>query len=245
MTDSNTPRRIALLVDAENMHPQYMRKVLPHVFKLGRPIIQYAFGDFSNPSAKPWAEFLKKNVIEARQVTPAESRKNSADIALVVEAMRLALTGKCDALCIVSSDRDFVPLTTFLKSEGVDVYGFGANKTDKKYRQSCAKFFEVNLDDEKGECVDVDERQQVGPELPTGSILNLPIILQEIAQLADDDGWAALQPLGITLSKRGLKSKHYGKAGWAKVFSATTLFEVRQNADNQRSVRVLREAKAA
>ncbi|MFN3455954.1 MAG: hypothetical protein ACK4Z8_00080 [Novosphingobium sp.] len=57
MTDNAEHHRIALLVDAENMRPAYMAEVLLEVSKLGRPIIQYAFGDFSHPAAKPWVEF--------------------------------------------------------------------------------------------------------------------------------------------------------------------------------------------
>lgn len=240
--------RLGLLVDAENMHQNYMRKVLPHIFKLGRPIVQFAFGDFSIPAAKPWVEFLRTNVIEARQVTPSESGKNAADIALVVEAMRLALTGKCDALCVVSSDRDFVALTTFLKSEGFAVYGFGKSTTHKKYRQSCAKFFEVNLDEEGAiavpEVQDTPLKHANAGSLPVRQ-LNWPRILQAIAQLADSDGWAPLQPLGLELGRQGISVKAAGKANWAKVFSTVDDLELRQDEQNLRSVRIRPTAKAA
>lgn len=230
-----------------------MQQVLPHVFKLGRPVIQYAFGDFSNPAARPWVEFLRRNVIEARQVTPAESGKNAADLALVVEAMQLALRGKCDALCIVSSDRDFVALTTFLKAEGIAAYGFGKSTTGDKYRQSCAKFYEVS---------DATEAQQTQPaaqtkpavknkpaplakSVDTGAGPNLPVILQEIVRLADKDGWVSLLDLGRELGKRAVRAKDSGSANWAKLFNALDGFEVRKDERGQRSVRVVVEAKAA
>lgn len=247
MTDDLDRCRLAILVDAENMKPEYMRQILPHVFKLGRPVIQYAFGDFSQPAAKPWVGFLRANVIEARQVTPAESGKNAADIALVVEAMRLALGGKCDALCIISSDRDFVALTTFLRGEGVDVYGFGLARTDKKYRQSCAKFFEVK--DEALAGPGNSEKPQPALTLlsdatpKTGSAL--AIIVQEIARLADKEGWVTLQTLGLELGKRGLRAKDHGGANWGAVINRHEGLETRKDKTGRRSVRLALKGQAA
>lgn len=253
MTDSNTPRRIALLVDAENMHPQYMRQVLPHVFKLGRPIIQYAYGDFSNPCSKHWVSFLRRNVIEARQVTPAESGKNSADIALVVDAMALALDGRCDTLCVVSSDRDFVALTTHMKGRGIDVYGFGKVTTDKKYRQSCAKFFELKEQHAIAEKKAKQVAQQ--PEVTTGlkeaplssptGAQNWPAVTQQIIALAGKGGWVTLQRLGCELGKLGIAAKNNGGANWAKVFSTAPGFELRADGSGRHSVRFVPVKKAA
>lgn len=247
MTDSAPQRRIALLVDAENMQPEYMRSVLLHVFKLGRPVIQYAFGDFSHPCAKPWVEFLRRNVIEARQVTPAESGKNAADIALVVEAMRLALQKRVDALCIVSSDRDFVALTTFLKGEGIDVYGFGDDRAGDKYRQSCAGFFEVRPD---AAMVPLPGSAPTPAPAPaptpaaTGAA-NWPAIMQHMARLAGKEGWLSLQVLGCELGKQGIRAKAHGAATWARVFACAEGFEVRKDTTGRASVRITARACAA
>lgn len=237
MSEDLPMRRLALLVDAENINPEYMRQILPQVFKLGRPSIQFAYGDFSNPSAKPWVEYLRANIIEARQVTPAQSGKNAADIALVVDAMNLALRDKCDCICIVSSDRDFVALTTFLKAEGIDVFGFGKAGTNKKYRQSCAKFFELNEDDAK-----------VAPK-PAQAAVQLAIkdwhrIRQEIAQLADKQGWTPLQALGCVLGKHALRAKDYGGTNWAQVLGKISEVELCKDVTGRHSVRIV-AAKAA
>ncbi|MFY7837580.1 MAG: NYN domain-containing protein [Novosphingobium sp.] len=246
MTQDAEKRRIALLVDAENIKPSLMREVLPNVFKLGRPIIQLAYGDFSNPAAKPWVEFLRKNVIEARQVTPSQSGKNAADIALVVDAMRLLLTGKCDALCIVSSDRDFVALTSFCRAEGFDAYGFGTEKTDRKYRQTCAKFFEVKAADEVAVAAAVPRVKPVVLAVPTNATgPNWPAILQEIGRIAGKEGWVSLQTLGCVLGKRGISASEHGGTNWGQVFSRCEGFEVAKDATGQRSIRIAGAAKAA
>ncbi|NLR71429.1 NYN domain-containing protein [Novosphingobium sp. ERN07] len=241
-------RRIALLVDAENIQPSLMREVLPHVFKLGRPIIQLSYGDFTNPAAKPWVEFLRQNVIEARQVTPSQAGKNAADIALVVDAMRFLLTGKCDALCIVSSDRDFIALTSFCRAEGFDAYGFGTEKTDQKYRQTCAKFFEVKAEAEQVVTAAVPQPPQAKAivSVPTNATgPNWPAILQEIGRLAGKEGWVSLQTLGCTLGKRGIGASEHGGSNWGQVFSRCDGFEVAKDNTGRRSIRIFGAAKAA
>lgn len=246
MTQDAEKRRIALLVDAENIKPSLMCEVLPHVFKLGRPIIQLAYGDFSNPAARPWVEFLRKNVIEARQVTPSQSGKNAADIALVVDAMRLVLTGRCDALCIVSSDRDFVALMSFCRAEGFDAYGFGTEKTDRKYRQTCARFFEVKAEDDVAVAAGVPRVKPVAPAVPTNATgPNWPAILQEIGRIAGKEGWVSLQTLGCVLGKRGIGASEHGGANWGQVFSRCDGFEVAKDATGRRSIRIAGAAKAA
>lgn len=230
------PRRLALLVDAENMKPEYMGQILPHVFALGRPVIQHAYADFSSAVAKSWVEFLRKNVMEARQVTPASCGKNAADIALVVDAMDLALRGRCDAVCIVSSDRDFMALTLYLRREGIDVYGFGKAQTDKKYRQSCAKFFEV-----KDQVVAPVVVKAAPVAAATGGEpgTDWAAIRAEIARLGAKQGWSELQTLGCVLGKRGLRAKDHGGANWAQALSRAEGFELRADDTGRRSVRVV------
>lgn len=232
------PRRLALLVDAENISPAYFAQALPEVFKLGRPTIQYAYGDFTLPSAKSWVDFMRTNIIEPRQVTPFETGKNSADIALVVDAMELVLRKRCDALCIVSSDRDFAALTMFLRREGVDAYGFGKSLTDKKYRQSCAKFFELK-----------DSERKVGgapppspapkPASPATDTAPIRTAMAELAPgLAGADGWAKVSSVGQKLRAQGLLAKSFGKRTWTKVFESMGTYQLKSDGNGQPMVRI-------
>jgi hypothetical protein len=253
MTDAALTRRLALLVDAENIGPEFMRQIMPSVFKLGRPILQFAYGDFSNPCMKNWVEFLRRNLIEARQVTPAASGKNAADIALVVDAMAIALEGRCDSICLVSSDRDFVALTTFLKARGIDAYGFGKTSADKKFRQSCAKFFELRAEIKKA-AASASEQTRLGDTVPSQTEVasaapvgakSWPKITQELLRLQGNGGWISLQTLGCELGKIGIHAKDNGGANWGKVFEAASGFELRKDATGRRSVRFSPAARAA
>lgn len=43
--------------------------------------------------------------------------------------MNLLYNGRFDAFCLVSSDSDFPGLAARIREQGIDVYGFGEQKT--------------------------------------------------------------------------------------------------------------------
>src|SRR3546814_1599063 len=54
--------------------------------------------------------------------------------------MDLLHTGRFDAFCLVSSDSDFTGLAARIREQGIDVYGFGEQKTPESFRQACRRF---------------------------------------------------------------------------------------------------------
>ena len=52
----------------------------------------------------------------------------------------MPISGRFDGFCLVSSDSDFTRLASRLREQGADVYGFGAEKTPKSFRQACHRF---------------------------------------------------------------------------------------------------------
>ena len=65
----------------------------------------------------------------------------SGHIALVIDAMDLLHSGRFDGFCLVSSDSDFTRLAARIREQGIDVYGFGEQKTPESFRQACRRFF--------------------------------------------------------------------------------------------------------
>src|SRR5690606_1892286 len=66
--------------------------------------------------------------------------KNASDITLVIDAMDLLHSGRFDGFCLVSSDSDFTRLASRIREQGVDVFGFGEQKTPESFRQACRRF---------------------------------------------------------------------------------------------------------
>ena len=63
-------------------------------------------------------EATKEELFEYHTQPTVASAKNGADIALAIDAMDILYAGAVTAFCIVSNDRDFVPLALRLRAAG-------------------------------------------------------------------------------------------------------------------------------
>lgn len=133
-------RRLAVLIDADNASAKIVDGLFEEIAKLGEASVRNIYGDFSNPRSKAWADVLSKYAIMPRQQFAYTTGKNASDITLVIEAMDLLHMGRFDGFCLVSSDSDFTRLAARIREEGVDVYGFGEQKTPESFRQACRRF---------------------------------------------------------------------------------------------------------
>jgi hypothetical protein len=123
---------------------QYIREDLDGLFEeiaaLGEASVRRIYGDFSSPRLKAWSEVLSKYAIVPVQQVAYTTGKNASDITLVIEAMDLLHSGRFHGFCLVSSDSDFTRLAQRIREEGVDVFGFGEQKTPESFRQACRRF---------------------------------------------------------------------------------------------------------
>src|SRR6476646_6357985 len=133
-------RRIALLIDADNVSHSKIAAILAELTKYGTPNIRRAYGDWGASGLKGWKDKLHTHAIRPIQQFSYSAGKNATDIALVIDAMELLYTQKLDAFCIASSDADFTPLIMQLKANGHEVYGFGERKTPLPFVNACTTF---------------------------------------------------------------------------------------------------------
>src|SRR5215211_847348 len=98
------------------------------------------YGDFSNPRSNACADTLSKHAIIPQQQFAYTTGKNASDITLVIDAMDLLHSGRFDGFCLVSSDIDFTRVAARIREQGVDVFGFGEQKTPESFRQACRRF---------------------------------------------------------------------------------------------------------
>jgi hypothetical protein len=135
------PRRIALLIDADNVVHDKLAAMLEALARHGTVPVRRAYGDWGSETLqKGWKEKLHACAIRPIQQFSYTPRKNATDMALVIDAMELLYTQKPDAFCLVSSDADFTPLAMHLRAHGLDVYGFGARKTPAPFVHACTRF---------------------------------------------------------------------------------------------------------
>ena len=113
---------LAVLVDADNLSADHAPRLLDWARqKHPHPIVQL-FGDFSGGRHAGWCSFAGKHGFELVFQPSGGSGKNSTDIALTIHAMDLLQQGAIRAFCLVSNDRDFVPLARRLKRAGHGVF---------------------------------------------------------------------------------------------------------------------------
>ena len=142
MNDGAEIKRLAVLIDADNVSPTSAGDLMEKVCSLGEPMARRAYGMvscFANSAG--WQKAQREYGIVARPLVSNISGKNAADIALVIDAMEFLYKSPCDGIVIVSSDSDFTALATKIREGGKVAYGFGGEKTPASFRSACTKFF--------------------------------------------------------------------------------------------------------
>jgi uncharacterized protein (TIGR00288 family) len=248
-------RRIALLIDADNVSHTKVASMLAELSKYGTANIRRAYGDWASAGLKGWKTKLHEFAIRPIQQFSYSTGKNATDIALVIDAMELLYTQKLDAFCIASSDADFTPLIMQLKANGHEVYGFGERKTPSPFVNACSTFLYLDSLDDAGPTDPADKpapmtatpakakgkgRAKAKAEVQPASAIpeSSPKPLSQDARLvtilrgaveasAHEDGWAAMSAAGSAAKRQAsIDPRNYGVKNFPGLFEATGLFDI-------------------
>ena len=246
---ANEPRtpRLAVLIDADNASSRIAPRLFEEIAKIGEASVRRIYGDFSGTRLKSWADVLATHAIKAHQNFAYTSGKNASDIALVIDAMDLLHTGRFDGFCLVSSDSDFTGLASRIREQGIDVYGFGEQKTPESFRQACRRFIytenllpEAPTSDEPGR---QDARPASVKKSPTAAA---PLIRTAISQLDDEGGWVPLGRVGQRLAALAsdFDPRTYGHGKLSDLVERAGGFESRRTETGHLQIRVCPSGKA-
>ena len=235
-TEPRSPR-LAVLIDADNTSPRIAAGLFEEVAKMGEASVRRIYGDFSSTRLKSWSDLLNKYAIVPQQNFAYTTGKNASDIALVIDAMDLLYSGRFDGFCLVSSDSDFTRLAARIREQGVDVFGFGAQKTPESFRQACRRFiYTENL------LPDAPAPDRPAPASakslePTGAAVAL--LSRVIAQMSDEDGWVGLRGVGQRLSNLApdFDPRTYGAAKLGDLVAKSGAFEIKRQASGDMLIR--------
>jgi uncharacterized protein (TIGR00288 family) len=241
-------RRIALLIDADNVSHGKIAAILAELSKYGTANIRRAYGDWASANLKGWRDKLHDFAVRPIQQFSYSAGKNATDIALVIDAMELLYTQKADAFCLASSDADFTPLVMQLKASGHDVYGFGERKTPAPFINACTTFLYLDTLDDAGQQAAPLEpvkkpnvtpvsgakskaAKQPAPKQSGKSLaqdISLVAILRgAVEATAQEDGWALMSAAGSAAKRQApIDPRNYGVKNFPALFSATGLFEI-------------------
>ena len=137
--------RLAVLIDADNASRTAMRNVMDEIAVYGTPTIKRIYGDWTTPNMASWKPILLENAITPIQQYSYTTGKNSTDSAMIIDAMDILYTGRCDGFVLVSSDSDFTRLATRLREAGMKVIGMGERKTPNPFIVACDKFVYIEV----------------------------------------------------------------------------------------------------
>lgn len=133
--------QVAVLVDCDNTSPAVLAFASLVVAKLGRVVVRRGYGNHTTLSNK-WQSALVEHAFTPCLQFQYANGKNTADIALALDAQELLFDARAETFCLVTSDSDFSYLCRKLRERGATVCIIGEAKTPVALRNATDQFYE-------------------------------------------------------------------------------------------------------
>lgn len=213
--------RVAVLLDCDNVPPEIVDHALLMAAQFGRVVVRRGYGNHAT-LAKRWQETLVRQAFTPCLQYQYAAGKNTADMALALDALEAMFDQRADTFCLVTSDSDFAYLCRKLRERGATVCIVGEEKTPEALRNACDQFFEWKPSEQKPEA----EEQALGlkgqaqgkTETPKPLPKRRPrFLVDAVALLADGstDGRVIVSALGNYLKRTdpSFSPNAYGHSG--------------------------------
>ena len=228
-------KKIALLIDCDNVNYKSIDGVIDELSKHGNVNIRNAYGNWKSQSMKGWEARLHPQAIKPIQQFPYTKGKNATDAAMIIDAMDILYSQNVDAFAIITSDSDFTPLVMRILSSGITVYGFGEKKTPQPFINACSQFiFTENI-----------EQLQTGTKKSNGTHSKkekkelrqdaslVKLLRMAVEQCSDETGWSHLGQVGQYINNNTSFSPiNYGYKKLSDLIRVSDLFEIEMRNDN-------------
>jgi uncharacterized protein (TIGR00288 family) len=133
--------RVAVLVDCDNTSPDILDYALKMGAQFGQVVVRQGYGNHTTLANK-WQEALVRLAFTPCLQFQYAAGKNTADIALALDALEMMFDDRVTTFCIVTSDSDFAYLCRKLRRRGATVCIVGEAKTPDALRNASDQFFE-------------------------------------------------------------------------------------------------------
>lgn len=137
----DTDGRVAVLVDCDNSDPRAVEHALRVAAQFGRVVLRRGYGNHQTLANK-WQDALVRLAFTPCLQYQYAAGKNTADIALAIDAIEALFDERADTFCLITSDSDFSYLCRKLRERGATVYIVGEDKTPDALRNASDQFFE-------------------------------------------------------------------------------------------------------
>lgn len=212
---------VAVLVDCENAQPAVIDDAMQAASRLGRVALRRGYGNHA-ALANKWQDALVRHGFAPYLQFQAVAGKNTADIALALDALEMLLDRRADRFVIVTSDSDFVGLCRKLQERGAEVHVFGEAKTPAALRHACDSFHEA-----------APQVLPIAPAVPTKekASTNKPkLLLKTVRELAlsSSDGMVDVGQLGNRLKQLKFSPAAFGYKNLRKMLESYVELQVHQ-----------------
>ena len=229
-------KKIALLIDCDNVSHNSIEGVLEELAKYGMVNVRHAHGDWNSPSLSGWIDRLHPHAIRPMQQFAYTKGKNATDSAMIIDAMDLLYSKSVDAFALMTSDSDFTPLVMRILESGLPVYGFGEKKTPQPFVDACSPFiYTENLMPEKEE--KTGRKQQLEKKNRNdlrGDTALVRLLRTAVDQTSEDDDWAHMSKVGHYISNNSsFSSINYGYRKLGDLIRASELFDIQMRKDGK------------
>ena len=206
--------RVAVLVDCDNTTPEILEYALRVVAQFGRVVLRRGYGNHSTLANK-WQEALVRLAFTPCLQYQYAPGKNTADIALALDAIEAMFDQRADTFCLVTSDSDFAYLCRKLRERGATVCIVGEAKSPDALRNASDQFFEWLAPEP---AVDASDASSAKPTQPKAAVKRRPkSVISAVALLAGDtsEGKVGLGERGQYLKRTdpAFSPKAYGHSG--------------------------------
>jgi hypothetical protein len=211
--------------------------------------------------ANKWQEALVRLAFTPCLQYQYKSGKNTADIALALDAMETMFDQRADTFCLVTSDSDFAYLCRKLRERGATVCIVGESKTPEALRNASDQFFEW-APTEAGHEANAETAEKILHKetiahkagTPKQDTLKAPLkfrprfVVEAVSLLASDtsEGKVGLGQLGQYLKRTdpAFSPQAYGHSGLLDMLRTYDLLEPKQEDGGHWSVRLARNLPA-
>ena len=243
-------RRFAVLIDADNVSPKYIKYILDEVSDVGIATYKRIYGDWTDNEKRSWKNVLLDWSVNPIQQYSYTTGKNATDSAMIIDAMDILYTGQVDGFVLVSSDSDFTRLAIRLREAGMKVYGMGERKTPKPFIVACDKFVYIEVIRAAArkaaaqQAEDDAPRPAAQPQKPSKKEsrknAGIPddvaeLIAESVEDVCGEDGFAHMGKLSNLLMKKqpDFDPRNYGFSKLSKLIKSMGRFDWKtEGADN-------------
>jgi hypothetical protein len=191
------PERLAILVDGENVSPSYLASIINSLAQEPlqgyRHDIRRVFGDWSQGDLGPWRNIAESAGYRLVQVTRPINGKSLVDQGVTIDAMEIMANEDAEAICIVTTDTDFVPLIMRLRERHITTIVMADRRAHESLRASPHMFIELTATS-----TPAPEKVVAAPARVEDLLPDLIAAYEEVER----NGKATLAAVGAALKKR-------------------------------------------